>query len=352
MSEQTATLTPPDYQQRAFLYAQVAPAPEEGDVLLYEGPLLNISEPAAAEFLGVPLGLYRATDNPGGDNHAIPPVYNVDGKEYTTANAAAVDFIVARMGSGITAFAEAMRTTVFVIRRRTYDSPETPEALQLTAARREQQNRKHGGPVHDDTHTLKDWATFMRGYMSEILDTLDQLGSGDVPFSSDNPRLGIITDKLIDVAALGVSLLESGLRTRDRQLKAHFACEIPLSDAEETVEPRGLKLTPYRDLKDKYVGEPGSPEREEFEGELTEEMKESQAHQERLLGLQTIETEADYQAVMQLLEQISTHDPHNLKDLQHLGHIAKVYEDTNGHTPIRPITLENGFQVGPGLPTL
>jgi hypothetical protein len=327
---------PASYGLRAFLYGATPPEPQEGDVLLYQGELLTMPEPVAAEFLGVPLPLGEE-DGFQGDT---PPTFEVDGKRYTTASAAAVDFVLNRTG-GLSNFAERIREVVTVVRRRTYDSAETPEALQLVAGRREEQNRVHGGAAHDDTHTLADWREYMQDYFIKIELAFEEVGNLGLPLSGEDDFNNHILDKATDIAALGVAMLETALRasrrpkTNEKSLvpEGPYSIEgkVDLSDGDEVVDPQGLKLTPYSELKDKYVGEPGSYERRVFDEELTKEIEESSAHQERLLGLKQIDSEEDYKAVMQLLGQMTDCKHGNLAEMEHLGNIANAYENANGH---------------------
>jgi hypothetical protein len=333
MSEQTTTLETLDYQNRAFLYVNNAPEPEAGDVLLYAGELLHISELASAELLGIPTPLFSV-----GDEDYVAPSYQVDGKEYKTANAAAVDFILNRLGGTAGSFVDTIKLPVFVIRRRVFESPDTPEALQLVGGRREEQNRSHGGPKHDDTHSLADWRGFLHDYFGQIETKFNEIGNLDLPLSSGDAFQHIFP-KLVDIAALGVAMLETGIRAARLQPGEEapaFKARIELADENEVVEPTGLKLTPYSELKDKYVGEPGSLERLAFDLELEQEIKESQAHQERLLALKQIDSEEDYKAVMQLLLQMSDAQHPELADMEHLGQLANAYEIAQGHEPPKP----------------
>lgn len=89
--------------------------------------------------------------------------------------------------------------------------------------RREEQNTKHGGPEHDDTHTPEDWCRFIQDYAyrariaiidpSEIQESRDfgiveLLPSGTLTTQS----FSTYEDKLLDVAALAIAAIQSSRR--------------------------------------------------------------------------------------------------------------------------------------------
>lgn len=105
------------------------------------------------------------------------------------------------------------------IYRKKFEAVLGPELL----ARREEQDRKHGGPEHDDTHTPDDWCRFIQDYAyrariacvdrSEVGESRDfgiveLLPSG--AFSAE--RADAYENKLMDVAGLAISAIQSSRR--------------------------------------------------------------------------------------------------------------------------------------------
>ena len=66
--------------------------------------------------------------------------------------------------------------------------------------RRNKQDAKHGGPAHDDTHSIGDWLQFVRNYLFRI-----------DPYCSPEHN----EDNWFDVAALAVSAIQSSRRKRN-----------------------------------------------------------------------------------------------------------------------------------------
>ena len=76
-----------------------------------------------------------------------------------------------------------------------------PELLK----RREQQDAKHGGPTHDDTHTQVEWCHFINGYTWKAYHDVPMQNEEEMP-----PEY--FQDKMLDVAALAVSAIQSSRR--------------------------------------------------------------------------------------------------------------------------------------------
>ena len=93
-------------------------------------------------------------------------------------------------GDGHLEFSDEIRPVMEVVKRR--------EAIfHEIVAERGRQNEKHGGPQHDDTHSIYDWVLFMRG---RLCDAAEARGAA---------AAGIRRRKLIQVAALAVAAIES-----------------------------------------------------------------------------------------------------------------------------------------------
>ena len=63
---------------------------------------------------------------------------------------------------------------------------------------RSEQDAKHGGPEHDDTHTPGDWIRFIREYVEAASDNI---------LCQDRPEM--FEENLIHVAALAVAAVQS-----------------------------------------------------------------------------------------------------------------------------------------------
>jgi hypothetical protein len=72
------------------------------------------------------------------------------------------------------------------------------QLLRALLARRYQQDRRHGGPDHDDVHAPKDWVTLVHSYAAAA------------ELRNDDPAA--FESKMLDVAALAQAALESGRR--------------------------------------------------------------------------------------------------------------------------------------------
>lgn len=67
----------------------------------------------------------------------------------------------------------------------------------MVAYERGLQDRKWGGPAHDDEHSIEDWVEFINEYMDRI------------KCASEYPDRKKIQDSLIKIAALSIAAMES-----------------------------------------------------------------------------------------------------------------------------------------------
>lgn len=71
---------------------------------------------------------------------------------------------------------------------------------------------KHGGPEHDDTHTPFDWRDFIRTKNGEAIDEWTQIFHPDYRIVAAAAER--YEDKLFDVAALAIAAIRSSRRKR------------------------------------------------------------------------------------------------------------------------------------------
>lgn len=89
-------------------------------------------------------------------------------------------------------------------------SPTLSAVIADVGRRREDQDRQHGGPEHDDTHYYGDWTRFIKNHLDKAYASAvrDRLGL-DGNFSL------MYEEELIDVAALAIAAIQSHRRKRE-----------------------------------------------------------------------------------------------------------------------------------------
>lgn len=121
--------------------------------------------------------------------------------------------------------AEATRQTLVaraVLHSRIADAEQFPSLLnsgQIHALRdvlweRAQQDQQHGGPAHDDTHTVEDWLGFMEAQAMKVPHGRVMNGN------SVEPR-DVCRERFVKIAALAIAAIES----HDRIVAAHKRLE-------------------------------------------------------------------------------------------------------------------------------
>lgn len=100
------------------------------------------------------------------------------------------------------------------------------------------QDRKWGGPKHDDAHSLMDWIVYLREHVEKSVGPPEPGFEASPPHLQESedfdvPDLALFNKQMVRVAALAVAALESNARDEVMSMFRAARCAKPIAKPKE-----------------------------------------------------------------------------------------------------------------------